>query len=117
MELPDPIIWAVAISIIVIGLAILIKLVIYLIAGSVLMKKVSQLTESIDSLVGTLNEKTSDIGDQASATIKTFNEKINSESEKVSDTKKWVDITTKVIAMGTIVLKFAQMFKKSNGGN
>ncbi len=116
MELPDPIIWTVAISIIVIAFAILLRLVIYLVAGKVLLSKVTQLTSSIDSLVETLKDKTEDIGNQASATLEGINKKICATEDEAKETRKWIDITNKAIAVGTIVYNFIRMFKKTNGG-
>ena len=117
MELPVPIIWGVAISFIVIALAILIRLVVYLIVGSTLVKKITHMTESINSLIDTLKDKTNDIGDQTTETMKNINKKINYvPEENISETKKWVNITNKAITLGTIILNFVKMFKKTNGG-
>ncbi|MDD4028233.1 MAG: hypothetical protein PHX86_00750 [Caldisericia bacterium] len=116
MDLPPLIVWSVAISIIVIALAILIRLVLFLVAGKVFMNKVSHLTESIDSLVETLKEKTNDIGDQATKTLEQFNHKINPPQQDESESKKWGSIANKVIAIGSIVFNFVQMFHKSRKG-
>ena len=116
MDLPEPIIWTVAISIIIIAFAILLRLVVYLVAGKIFLSKISQLTTSIDSLIETLKDKTEDIGNQASATLEGINKKICSSEDEKKETRKWMDITNKAIAVGTIVFNFVKMFKKSNGG-
>ncbi|HPJ12002.1 MAG TPA: hypothetical protein PLE09_00110 [Caldisericia bacterium] len=116
MDLPSSIVWAVAISVIVIAAAILIRLVIYLVAGKILMNRVTRLTESIDSLVETLKEKTNDIGDQASKALEQLNRRISPPPETEHETKKWADVTNKVIAIGTILFNFIQMFQKTRKG-
>jgi predicted PurR-regulated permease PerM len=116
MILPPFILWSVSISIIVIALAILIRLIVYLIAGKIFMNKISHLTESIDSLVETLKEKTNDIGDQATKTLEQINCKINPPEQDGCDSKKWSSIANKVIAIGSIVFNFVQMFHKSRKG-
>jgi hypothetical protein len=116
MTLPPSIVWVVAISIIVIAAAILIRLLIFLFAGKILLNRVTRLTESIDSLVETLKEKSNDIGDQASKALEQLNRRISPPPETEHETKKWTDVTNKVIAIGSILFNFIQMFKKTRKG-
>ncbi len=116
MRLPDLIVWVVAISIIVIAAAILIRLLFYLVAGKILLNRVTRLTESIDSLVETLKEKSNDIGNQASKALEQLNRRIIPPPETEHETKKWADIANKVVTIGTILFNFIQMFKKTRKG-
>jgi predicted PurR-regulated permease PerM len=80
--LPTPIVYALAISIIVIALAILIWLALTIVFGILLLKKINDLTKNLSNLTNTLNEKSKQIADQTTATIQSFQLKPKGESNQ-----------------------------------
>lgn len=70
--LPAPIVYAVAFSIIIIALAILIWLVITILFGTLILKKLNGLTKNISDLIKSLNEKGKQLADQTTETIKSY---------------------------------------------
>lgn len=78
--LPAPIVYATAVSIIVIAVVIIVWLVLTIVFGTFLLKKLNILTKNMSSLTETWTEKSKQIADQTTATIKSFQAKPKSDN-------------------------------------
>jgi len=119
--LPVPIVYAVAFSIIVIAFAILIWLIITILFGTLLFKKMNGLTKNISDLVKTLNEKGKLVADQTTETIKSYQLPARTVNESGKGFK-FAPIVSTIVGLSSLVyevLKVTALFKKrkekSNG--
>ena len=110
--IPAPIVYATAISIIVIALAILIWLVLTILFGTFLLKKINDLTKNVSKLTETWNEKSKQIADQTTATILSFQAKPKSENE--SGKKNYFTSTmSSIIGLSPLIFDVIKMVNKN----
>ena len=113
MVLPASIAYATAISIIIIGLAIFIWLVLTIVFGTMLLKKVNILTKNFSSLTETWNMKSKQIADQTTETIHSY--LLPSKTEKVAGKKSnFTSLFNTALGLGSLVyevIKIVNLFK------
>ena len=111
--LPTPIIYATSFSIIVIALAILIWLLLTIIFGTMLLKKLNLLTKNLSKLSETLIEKSKQVADQTTDTIRSYTMPARPEKET---TKKYNynSVFNSIFGIGSMVfevIKIVNLFK------
>jgi predicted PurR-regulated permease PerM len=113
--LPTPIVYATAISIIVIALAILIWLVLTIVFGTLLLKKVNELTKNMSRLTETWNEKSKQIADQTTATIQSFQLKPKGDSgyEKKNN---FASVLSGIFGFGSMLLEIIKLVNQKKSG-
>ena len=113
--LPVPIVYATAISIIVIALAILIWLALTIIFGTLLLKKVNDLTKNLSNLTQTLNEKSKQIADQTTATIQSFQlkPKTDNGSEKKNN---FSTLITGIFGISSVLFEIIKLVNHKKSG-
>lgn len=111
--LPAPIIYATSFSIIFIALAIIIWLLITIIFGTMLFKKINQLTKDFSKLTETLTEKTKQVADQTTDTIRSY--ALPNRSDKEATKKNnFNSVFNSIFGIGSLlyeVLKIVNLFK------
>ena len=112
--LPVPIVYAVAFSVIVIAFALLIWLIITILFGTLLLKKMNALTKNVSDLVKTLTEKGKQVADQTTETIKSYQLPARTENESGKGFK-FTPIVTSLVGIGGVlyeIVKIVALFKK-----
>lgn len=106
--LPTPIVYALAISIIVIALAIVIWLALTIIFGTLLLKKTNDLTKNLSQLTSTLNEKSKQIADQTTLTIQSFQlkPKVDTNGEKKNN---FANVVTGIFGLGSVLFEIIKL--------
>jgi len=112
--IPKSIALSVSISIIVIAIAILIWLIITIVFGILLLKKMNIFTKNLNIMVSTLNDKTKLIGDSTSQLLQSYRLPERKESEKASSFSKFAYTFGSIF---TVVFEAMQLVKKFKGGN
>ena len=112
--IPKSIALSVSISIIVIAIAILIWLIITIVFGLLLLKKMNLFTKNLNIMVTTLNDKTKLIGDSTSQLLQSYRLPERKESEKASSFSKFAFTFGSIL---TVVFEAMQLVKKFKGGN
>ncbi|MCE5223733.1 hypothetical protein LLG10_06015 [bacterium] len=111
--IPKSIALSVSISIIVIAIAILIWLIITIVFGMVLLKKMNLFTKNLNTMVTTLNDKTKLIGDSTSQLLQSYRLPERKESEKTSSFSKFAYGFGSIFA---VIFEVTQLVKKFKGG-
>lgn len=110
--LPAPIVYATAFSIIIIATAILIWLIITIIFGTLLLKKMNILTKKVTQLTETWNEKSKQIADQTTATIQSF--QVKPKTENNGDKKASMSsIITGLVGIGSVAFEVIKLINKN----
>jgi uncharacterized protein YoxC len=113
--LPAPIVYATAISIIVIALAILIWLALTIIFGTLLLKKVNDLTKNLSNLTQTLNEKSKQIADQTTATIQSF--QLKPKTDNGSEKKNYFStLITGIFGISSVLFEIIKLVNHKKSG-
>ena len=112
--IPKSIALSVSISIIVIAFAIFIWLIITIIFGILLLKKMILFTKNLNTMVSTLNDKTKLIGDSTSQLLQSYRLPERKESEKASSFSKFAYTFGSIFA---VAFEAMQLVKKFKGGN
>lgn len=113
--LPTPIVYATAFSIIVIALVILIWLVLTIIFGTLLLKKMNDLIKNLSKLSETWNEKSKQIADQTTATIQSFQirPKVENGSEKKNN---FASVLSGVFGFGSVLFEIIKLVNRRKSG-
>ncbi len=109
--LSEPIGWALIISIIIIAATILIWLIISIIMGYILLKKIAQLTTQINKFSCSLQKNTEKISDQISESVSLFNQ-----SAKEQQNSKFNNVVKGIMGAGVVMGEMMHLFKKFKGG-
>jgi hypothetical protein len=113
--LPAPIVYASAISIIVLALAILIWLTLTIIFCTFLLKKINDLTKNLSKLTETWNEKSKQIADQTTATIQSFQikPKVENGSEKKNN---FTSVISGIFGFGSVLFEIIKLVNRKKSG-
>lgn len=113
VKIPNGIALSVSISIIFIALAILIWLILTIIFGIALLKKLNQFTKNMSGFVDTLNEKTKLVGDNTAHLIRSYSLPEKKDNGKTSSFGKFIFTFGSILP---IVFEIMQLAKKFKGG-
>jgi predicted PurR-regulated permease PerM len=110
--LPVPIVYATAISIIVIAFAILLWFVLTTLFVTLLFKKLNDLTKNVSKLTETWNEKSKQIADQTTATIQSFQVKPKSENGKEKK-NNFTSVLGGIFGIGSLFFEIIKMYNSN----
>ena len=113
VAVPNSIALSVSISIIFIAVALLVWLILTIVFGIALMKKLNQFTKNMSGFVDTLNEKTKLVGDNTANLIRSYSLPEKKENEKTSSIGKFIMVFGSMLP---IALELLQLVKKFKGG-
>jgi predicted PurR-regulated permease PerM len=113
--LPAPIVYATAISIIIIALAILVWLALIIIFGTLLLKKINDLTKNLSHLTETWNEKSKQIADQTTATIQSYQlkPKVEIGSERKNN---FSSVISGIFGFGSVLFEIIKLVNRKKSG-